>query len=276
MLNLDPILVPFDGSSYARAAAALARKLGEPTILLHVVGWPDPLFGDADRVDARHLAEARALLQGEAGRFTTPVEVRVMEGDPGPAVRAEIRSADPGLVILGSRGRSALAERFLGTVSREILRDVTHPTLFVHGEMDPVRTVVACVDQSPKSIRVATAARTLAERLGAPLRAVTVVEADIAMARNPEAYGIPLADWEEMTLARTEAVFGPLRDILGPGVPEDVQFGIADEELRRYVTGMPNTILVLGRRGEKGIDTTGWFSVAFALAARGPHATLVV
>lgn len=60
-----------------------------------------------------------------------PVEIerRLVEGDPAEALENESRQAD--LVVVGSRGRSAIAAALLGSVTRHVVDHATCPVVVV-------------------------------------------------------------------------------------------------------------------------------------------------
>jgi nucleotide-binding universal stress UspA family protein len=67
-----------------------------------------------------------------------------------------------------------------------------------------------------------------------------------------------------------------VRAVVGPDVEERVCYGIPDVELRDLAEKEGADVVVVGRRGKTGVEAPGWFSVAFALALRGPFGTLIV
>lgn len=272
MSPLDPLLVPYDGSVHAQAAAIAARLLAGPTgartRLFHAIAPKGDL---GDRVE--RAAHADETLNEEARRFATPVEVVLVDGDPGPAVALEAEKS--GLTIVGTRGRSITAGLLLGSVARYLLRSVSRPVLAVHSPLAEVRRVVVGVDASPRSAAVVTTARALADATGARMVLVHVVDADPNVARSPEAFGVAANVWDEAVKAHAEDVFRPLRALAG-GADERVEYGVAAERLRAVAKAERAEVVAVGRKGSSGRDVDAWFSVAFSLAVQGPFATLVV
>ncbi len=272
MTALDPILVPYDGSAHAQAAALLARLVargtGATTWLVHAI----PGTGDlGDRLT--HAAHADEMLNEEARRFTSPVQVRLVDGVPAPTVAAEAERA--GLVIVGTRGRSVVSGLLLGSVARYLLRSVSRPVLAVHGPIPEIKRIVVGVDESAASVAVVSAARALADATGASLTLVHVVDTDPSVAKHPEAFGVPEDVWQEALSAHGESVFRALRPIAG-NADERLEYGVPADRLRTVAKEERAEVIAVGRKGSSGKDVDAWFSVAFALAVKGPQATLVV
>jgi nucleotide-binding universal stress UspA family protein len=266
----QPILVPYDDSPYARVAAAHARAIaaarGAPTTLLQVL--PANLHGGA-----RSGAEQRAheVLGEQATLFGTPVSTRVAFGEPAATI-AEV-AVHAGLVVVGSRGRSVVAGLLLGSVTRFLLRSLPTPILVVHERPPPIGRVVVGVDDGESAPAVVGAAQALAEAMHAPLRMVFALDADPDVVVRPEAFGIPSGVWAEAVKARAEGVFGPVR-ALAPGATEQIAYGLPADCLRDAAKDAD--AVVVGRTGRSGRDVDAWLSVAFAVAIRGPFATLVI
>jgi nucleotide-binding universal stress UspA family protein len=272
MTSLEPLLVPYDASSHAQAAALLARLLaartGATTWLVHALP-DDGALGDR----ITRAAQADELLSEEARRFTTPVQVRLVDGVPAAALAAEAERA--GLVILGSRGRSVVTGLMLGSVARYLLHSVSRPVLAVHGPLPEVRRILVGVDESAASVATVRVARALADATGAALTLAHVVKADPDAGASAAALGVSDADWAGALAAHAERVFAPLRPIAGPA-DERLEFGNPAERLRALARAEQADVVAVGRKGASGRDVDAWFSVAFALAVKGPHATLVV
>jgi nucleotide-binding universal stress UspA family protein len=272
MIPLDPILVPFDGSPHAQAAAGVARlvaaRTGATTALFHAI----PTTGDiGDRLE--QAARADEMLTEEARRFSTPVQVQLLDGAPASTLAAETPRF--GLVILGTRGRSVVSGLLLGSVARYLLHAVTRPVMAVHEAIPAITRVVVGVDASASAVATVTAARALADAVGASLTLVHVVDSDPAIAVDPQAIGVSEVAWAEAVAAHGEHIFRPLRP-LARDADERVELGRPADVLRKVALAEGAQVIAVGRKGSSGRDVDAWTSVAFALAVRGPLATLVV
>lgn len=276
-LPLRTILLPYDGSASARAAARHARLLAAGSGARVVLAYVLPGYALLADLGAAPSAgrDATAMLEEVARTFDAPTETRLLEGDPAEAVAAEAERLGADLVVLGARGRSPIAGLLLGSTARKLLNASRRPVLVAHGEIDAIRTVVAGVEQGEGAVRVAEAAAAVGAATGARVVLVNVVDADKALVDHPERFGIPVDVWRASLARHAERVFALVRDVV-PGAPEVLRYGRAATELREAAEEAGAEILVVARRGRSGLDVDAWFSVAFTLAVDGPFATLVV
>jgi nucleotide-binding universal stress UspA family protein len=70
-----------------------------------------------------------ALSEAFSGEPPVEIERRLVEGHAGEALKRESASAD--LVVVGSRGRSALAAALLGSVSEHVVGHAACPVVVV-------------------------------------------------------------------------------------------------------------------------------------------------
>ena len=132
------IVIAYDGSEGSREAleqgVELARTAGAVATLVYVRHTPLPIVGDPfyERALSKELHRGRDVLAEarvfavEAGVVT---ETELLEGDPAEQILdlARLRGAD--LVVVGSRGRGAVAEALLGSVSHAIVHGADRPVL---------------------------------------------------------------------------------------------------------------------------------------------------
>jgi nucleotide-binding universal stress UspA family protein len=143
-LERPPALVcGIDGSAEAigalHAAADMARHFDSQLLLLSIVepagrvtvrGVPRSY----PEVDANAEKERRSLLEvlTETLRHIDSdirVQPKVLTGDPPATLVQEASSHTPSMIAVGSRGRGAIAEAFLGSVSRSLVRSASVPVL---------------------------------------------------------------------------------------------------------------------------------------------------
>lgn len=139
------ILVPTDGSDHACRAAAfavsLAASTGAEVTVLHVVQLtPSEAIGMARNEDEdfhHQLAEmGRPVLQHTGEAMGAPPEpLRIQEvvevGHAADVILGYASSHHVDLIVMGSRGRSALQHLLLGSVSDKVVRRAGCPVTIV-------------------------------------------------------------------------------------------------------------------------------------------------
>ena len=120
-----------------RVAQALATALGSRLVLVHVAPPTEAPGVSAapagqERLREEELADARALLQGVAGRLAAgDAEQRVELGSPADRIVAIADEEDAALVVIGSRGRRDVKSALLGSVSHGVASKATCPVVIV-------------------------------------------------------------------------------------------------------------------------------------------------
>jgi nucleotide-binding universal stress UspA family protein len=132
------IVIAYDGSEGSREALATgvetARATGAVATVVYVRHTPLPIVGDPfyERALSRELHRGRDVL-AEARVFAADAgvvaETELLEGDPAEQIvdLARLRGAE--LIVVGSRGRGAVAEALLGSVSHAIVHGADRPVL---------------------------------------------------------------------------------------------------------------------------------------------------
>jgi len=138
MIKIERVLVPVDGSDSSRNAAKYATHLlnvRSPIVyLLHV--W-EPIHmtigGDeAATLRAEKQAESMAMLE-DYKRMLEPcglqIELIAREGRPGYVILDVQEEYDCDMIVIGSRGLSALEGVIMGSVVTHVLQGATCPVL---------------------------------------------------------------------------------------------------------------------------------------------------
>lgn len=138
---MNTILIATDGSDGARAAVEHGLELAEQThasvLFVAVRQSPLPLFGDPywQQGVTRELGRLRPALKRAVAKAEArgiPAEYDLLEGDAAQRIVELARRRDADLIVIGSRGRGAIASAILGSVSKRVLHEADRPVLVVN------------------------------------------------------------------------------------------------------------------------------------------------
>jgi nucleotide-binding universal stress UspA family protein len=288
--STQPIIVGVDGSPVSQVAvdwaAHTAALRGVALKLVHVLNPPVVMAFPEVPMPAGYLqwqedegrtllatavktAKEAALAVGSGSRPIT-VTTEMVSGSSVP-VLVEL-SGQAQMIVVGCRGRGALARGLLGSVSTGVLHHATCPVAVVHDE-DPLiphpskAPVVVGVDGSPTSERAVEIAFDEASFRGVDLVAVHVWS-DTGMLEFPGVDWSVLQSGAEETLAERLAGWGErYPDVLVRRVV------VADRPAHQLLEqAQAAQLLVIGSRGRGGFAgmVLGSVSTAVANAARIP------
>ena len=280
------LFVGVDGSPPAKVAVdwaareAASRNL--PLTLVHVSGppvlmmWPEvpmpPEYAGWQEDQGRKILDAASNVAEQAAGDSGGLQI-LTEMPTGPTLATLVDlTRDAELVVVGCRGRGALARGLLGSVSSGLVRHAHCPVAVIHDE-DPLMDkpaeapVVVGIDGSPASELAVDIAFDAASRRGVELVAVhAVCDADITE--------VPGVDYKSLEEAAHE--------ILGERLAGR-QERYPDVKVNRVVTwALPANalversekaqLLVVGSHGRGAISglLLGSVSSAVAQAARMP------
>jgi nucleotide-binding universal stress UspA family protein len=136
------VLLAVDGSDGAlRAAKFVARLFAGREAHVDVVNVQAPVpYGEILAAEVRerleqwkeeqgHLAAAGAMQALESARV--PCRLRVVSGDPAPALAALAREIGAELIVMGTRGLGSLAGLALGSVAAKVVHLADAPVTLV-------------------------------------------------------------------------------------------------------------------------------------------------
>jgi nucleotide-binding universal stress UspA family protein len=140
-----PVVFAYDGSDLAKGAIAEAgRQLGPSRQALVLTVWqpysvgfvtPRELKLDAAAVDEVRAAAEQTAVEGAGLAKEAGFNARGMARETAPAWRGIVEAADEhesSLVVLGSHGRSKLADVLIGSVAEAVVAHSRRPVLVVH------------------------------------------------------------------------------------------------------------------------------------------------
>ena len=258
------VVVGTDGSDPAAEAVAWAldeaHRRGLP---LHVVAaWSHTREPQETQwlATMKSVSELRSALADELAAAVrsvversdhqeVPISTRVVYGDPAKALVDE--SGDDRLLVVGSRGRGALAGLILGSVSQACAQYSRGPVIVVRGSAptDGIGRVVVGVDGSADSLLALRFAASAARLRGTPLEVVHVwQETDHAAHGRLGPVGESAkaqADREWQRILRSTLAVAPDVEIISKHLP-----GYAQSVLLRASEGA--ALLVVGSRGRGG------------------------
>jgi len=140
MSGYKRILVATDGSPTSQRAVAEAAKLAKANsgrlILLYVAntaaqGASAKFWENVKRAFIEEGQVALKAAEATADEVGVPLKSRLEEGYPSEKIVEIAEAEDADLIVMGSRGRSKLAEIFLGSVASRVIASARCPVLVV-------------------------------------------------------------------------------------------------------------------------------------------------
>jgi len=264
-VDVDRVVVPLDGSSFALRAVpvamGLAAQLGVEVMYL---GVSVPEVREQGMDELRDLIEAHGLPAGEV--------VIQHSRDVAQPIIAHATSGRS-LVVMATHGRTGVARAVVGSVTERVLREALTPIVLVGprhedgsaGTALPIAQVMACVDQSPLAESVLPVAAAWSQALGADLEVVSV------LTEPPQVpIGVP---GEMQDVVESSYVHQVARTLESSGFPSswEVLHGDPARAIVDHATTRPGTMIALTTHGRGGLSRL----VLGSVAARVAHASTV-
>jgi nucleotide-binding universal stress UspA family protein len=141
-MNIERVLVPVDFSPPSNLAVnygiSLARKFRATLTLLHVVEPPTALMyafpTGIDKAEKQRRERAERMLSALVGpedQDDLDVRTVVKSGEIEEEIYSIIRDEHTDIVVMGTHGRRLLGRWFIGSVTQNLLRNMTVPVLTV-------------------------------------------------------------------------------------------------------------------------------------------------
>jgi nucleotide-binding universal stress UspA family protein len=294
------ILVPIDGSTYSQNSLEFLvsrKELLSKDADIELLVVLDPLPTRAARLVGKdslvhfYEEESEKVLK-PALKFLKKYDVQVKEsftvGDPAEKIADEAKRLDVDLIIMGSRGRTALAGLFLGSVTNGVIARCKTPILILRGkpapEDDDIRIGVA-VDGSKYG---AAAVKYLLKNLalfGAGSKYYLInVAGDYSGSVMPDMAGMALpalSEKEVLELQKKEfsEAVDPLRPLFAKAgiTPKDVCLvGNPGDEIAAFAKKKNLDMIVMGSHGYGRFKSALMGSTAMRIAARGDVPILLI
>lgn len=287
---LRKVLVGVDGTPAGRDAVALscafAAAAGDPDLLL-VGAYTDPLlpFPPGLRRDPQLGREVERLLLETRRELAPSARTRVKADlSAGRALCHELAAERPDLLVLGSSRRVGDGHAGVGRTGRQVLHDAACAVaLAAHGLAGgngagpfALRRIVAGVDRTAESAAALALARGLAERTGARLTAVAVVDDRLPATVAPAGMAMELVQWDDLVAAHREQAEALLAELgeRAPGVEVELRVGEPGEELAAAAADAD--LLVIGSRRWGALSRLVVGSTGEELVRDAPCSLLVV
>lgn len=263
MLEIRRVLFPTDLSEYAEEAlphaVRFAETFGAELHLLHVLVLHAATAAETIQ-EFPGESEAREALEGAARGAGERVKHAVRRGiAAAPTILTYADENDIDVIVMGSHGRRGLRRFFLGSVAEEVVRAGEWPVLIVHRTEEGAapaeyRRILAPVDFSERTTFALDHAVALAEKFGAGLRLLHVVE----VATYPDFYipvsltAVDVSRVREQAQTRLVEMAEPLRARIP--VEIEVRIGRTIGEILDAAAEGSSDLIVMPSHGYSGLE----------------------
>jgi len=263
----DNILVPTDGSPEAENSIVHAFDLaqtGDATIhVLHVIG-PGLTSVDLDSTESEEFRqqsekrgrEATVQIQERATDLELDAVRAVHEGTPSRGILEYIDGNDIDLVVMGTHGRTGGERARLGSTTERVITFADVPVMAVRRAEESVVPksgygmydhVVIPTDGSDAAERAADHALGIAERYGADVHAIYVVDTTTYWFEDAPRNIVGLL--KQGGQNAVEEIATAARELNLP-VTTDILRGVPHRETLEYASGVDADVIAMGTRGQ--------------------------
>lgn len=257
----DQILFPTDGSEPADAALDYAVQVAaEHDATLNVLNVADisqatlqEVRGDIlDALERVGQAIVDAAVERASDRGIETVS-DVIQGDPSRSIVEYSDESGIDLIVMPTHGRRGLERFLLGSVTERVINTAEVPVVAVNPERDqpltyPCRQLLVPIDGSPSAELALTEGIAVAERTGATLHLLHVIEEGTLGTEAP-----PTLQGDELP----EQVNDLVSDAAGAAaasslteVETAVEYGAPAKQIQHYIDEYGIELAVLGVHGE--------------------------
>jgi nucleotide-binding universal stress UspA family protein len=298
MITVKKILFPTDFSRCAEQAQAhalyLAQEYGAVLHMLHantVLEYAPhdlrPYFPNHEEVMAqsrelalRHMATALSAREAAQLRVQQVYQNGISVA---PVILTYASEHDIDLIVMGTHGRRGLGHLLLGSVAEEIVRTAMCPVLTIRERKEtlPVenfKRILVPIDFSKHSAQALLTAKALAEKYGARLQLLHVVE-DLRYPAFYMAERFAYFDIRPEVATRAKQELEQFyRDVQAPHVPADLHVieGGAAHEIIKFTEKHATDLIVIATHGLTGVEHFLMGSVAEKVVRRAPCPVLTV
>jgi nucleotide-binding universal stress UspA family protein len=257
------VLLATDGRPSAWAGANLLAELADPSrVEVAILSTADPRIETPDHFVQDLLGETERIL-GVAG---LSVHTLRRDDDPATAVEKEAAGDAFDLVVLGAGNHHWAGEIVLGSVTSQVLRNVTQPILVVHRcpRHRPLRVLVGADGSPAAEHAIATLTRiTDPDRVDVSVRTVTRVPEIVIRghATVPAASELAATGHETEANAHLERALERLRDE-GFHARGSIGRGWPASDLTAEAKAEDADLVVVGARGAGVLDQQALGSVS--------------
>lgn len=251
---INHILVATDFSpesqSALQCAVSLAMRRNATIFLTHVLSkdvslaapeaWP--AVTDAMRHDAE---KNMAHLESTKDLQLVPHEVILRSGDTWDAISHLVADKNIDLIVMGTQGLGGVTKLLLGSTAERVIRHATCPVITVgpHARsvsLDRLSHILCASDFSSGSMRALHCALSLAQKDGAELTLLHVVESNLTSVPRSQ-----LLEWEQEDRKKLSHMVPPDADLAW--APEiEVAIGTSELEILRLAESAKAELIVMG------------------------------